>query len=227
MKILGQHPGIKVDGSRRAVPRHVETPVVHDVVEVDADAEAVRRLDQPQQVGFRPVEGGDGALLVLAAEVERVENVVADRKAATGFGRRRNPDGIVPGLGEFRHLRGDFVPGRVEILQHRLRPGGAAATKRCNENHYNKQKRRERAARLHEGCAGRGANEGVRLGGLQGYIMSPQGFKGKTCLSVATIFRIRTAQQVTHRRSGRSFSVDPLIVSRLALTAKKASIIPL
>ncbi len=57
-----------VDG---VVARHVEPPVVHHVVEIDADAEAVRRFDEAQEVRLRAVAGGDRALLVLAAEIER------------------------------------------------------------------------------------------------------------------------------------------------------------
>ncbi len=82
MEIFRQHAGIKVDGRRGVVTGDVEAAVVHHVVEINADAEAVRGFDQAQQVGLRAVEGGDRALLVLAAEVERIEQIVTDRQPA-------------------------------------------------------------------------------------------------------------------------------------------------
>ncbi len=139
MEILRQHARVEVDGRGRIVTGDVETPVVHHVVEVDADAETVRRLDQTQQVRLRAVERADRAFLVLAAEVEGIVEIVTHRQPAAGLGGRRNPDRIVPGLGQFGHPGGDLVPTRVEILQHRLRAQGRRPGQREDDEEGKRQ----------------------------------------------------------------------------------------
>ena len=162
MKILRQHAGIEVDGRRGAVTRHVEPAVVHDVIQVDADAEAVRRFHESQEVGLRAVVGGDGAFLILAAEVEGIKQVVAYRQCTAALGRRRKPDRIVPRFGQLGHLGGDLVPTRVEVLQHRLRTQGSGAAENLQSQHENDDPGPETTARLHE--KREGAEQGGRAG---------------------------------------------------------------
>ena len=94
--------------------------MVHDVVKIDPDTEPVCHTDEFQQVIFRAITGGDAATLVLGAQVEPVPAVVAHGHAATALGGRWNPDGFVAGLGQFRHLAGQFTPTGVEVLQQGL-----------------------------------------------------------------------------------------------------------
>ena len=82
MEILGQKSGIDVDRRAGVVTRHVERIVVHDRVEINADAETVRGFDEPQQLGLRAVARAHRAALIFSTEVEPVEQIVADRQPA-------------------------------------------------------------------------------------------------------------------------------------------------
>jgi hypothetical protein len=108
-------------------------PVVHDVVEIDADAEAVGGFHQLEQLRLGAVAGAHAAALVFGAEVEGVPQVIAHGKPAAALGRRRQPQRAVSGLGQFGHLAGDFRPACIEILEHRL------ATEQVGEQHKQQQ----------------------------------------------------------------------------------------
>ena len=91
VEIFGDHAGKDVRRRGFVVARHVVGAVVHDVVEVDADAEAVAQLDQVVQVRLGTVARGDRSALVAAAQIERIEQVVAHRISAVRLCRRRQP----------------------------------------------------------------------------------------------------------------------------------------
>ena len=65
VKVLWHHAGIGVDGCALVVSRNIKGAVVHDVVEVDANAEAVGDFHHVQQFGFGSVAGAVGAFLVF------------------------------------------------------------------------------------------------------------------------------------------------------------------
>ena len=91
MEILGQQPGIKVRRSARIVTGGLETAMVRDVIEINANAETMGHLDDLQQLSFGAVPGSDGSPLVFVAEIKRVKQIVTDGKDAARFGRRRQP----------------------------------------------------------------------------------------------------------------------------------------
>ena len=78
--------------------------MVHDIIEIHADAEAMRRFDHLEQLIFGAVFGGHRAALVFIAEIKSVELIVPDRIDAATFAGRRQPQAGVPGLGDLRHL---------------------------------------------------------------------------------------------------------------------------
>ncbi len=126
VEVLRHHARIKLGfvlaaGRRGFIEaRDVEGPVVHDVVEIDADAEAVRHFHHVLQVGFGAVAGADRAALVFLPEVERIPHVVADGESTGAFGRRRQPERAVARLGQLGHLAGDLGVGNVEELEQPL-----------------------------------------------------------------------------------------------------------
>ena len=129
VEVLRHHAGI---GFRLTLPagrgifieaRDIEGPVVHDVVEINADAEAVRHFHHVLQVGLGAVACAHRAALILLAEVERIPHVIADGESARAFGRRRQPERTVACLGQLRHLAGDFVVRDVEKLEQALGTG--------------------------------------------------------------------------------------------------------
>ncbi len=122
MEILRHHARKNVRRRGLVVQRHVVGPVVHDVVEIHPDAEAVAQFDQTVQVRLGAVARGDGSALVLAAQVKRIKQIVPHRIAPVGLGRRRQPQRRIPRFRQLGHLVGDFVPTGVEKLQHRLAP---------------------------------------------------------------------------------------------------------
>ena len=134
VEIFRHHAGIKL-GLIFAAGRggfiesgNVKGPVVHDVVEVDADAEAVRRFHHVLQVGLGAVTRADRVALVLLPEVERIPHVVADRKAAGSLGRWRKPKRTVARLGQLGHFAGDLGVRDVEELKQPLGACGGEQT---------------------------------------------------------------------------------------------------
>ena len=89
MEILRSHPGIDIDGGALVISRDVEGPVIHDVVEIDADTETVRGGDELQQFRLGAVAGANTAPLILAADVEGIPEVVSNGKSAATLGRGR------------------------------------------------------------------------------------------------------------------------------------------
>ena len=146
MKILRHNAGIKfllplAAGRRGFVePRDVERPVVHDVVEIHADPEAVRHLHHVLQIGLGAVARAHRVALVFLPEIERIPEIIADREAARAFGRRRQPERTVTRLDQFGHLAGDFRVRNVEELQQpfgtgsrKLAPGKEEAANRGDQ----------------------------------------------------------------------------------------------
>ena len=73
MEILRQHAGIHIHRGAFIVTGDIERPVVHDVVQIDPDAEPVGHFDQIQQFGFRAVPGGHRTPLVPPAEIKGIK----------------------------------------------------------------------------------------------------------------------------------------------------------
>ena len=136
VEILRHHAGIELGlpfASDRGVlieAGDVEGPVVHDVVEVDPDPEPVRHFHHVPQLGFGAVAGAHRVALVLRSEVEGVPEIIADGQPAGGFGRGRQPEGVVAGLGQLGHFPRHLRPGDVEKLEHRLGVGRRKAPPR-------------------------------------------------------------------------------------------------
>ena len=95
VEIFGHHAGIKfclsLAAGRRVlvVTRDIERPVVHDVVEIDADAEAVCHFHHVLQIRLGAVAGAHRVALVFLPEVARITQIVADGQATRAFGRGR------------------------------------------------------------------------------------------------------------------------------------------
>ena len=121
VKILGQHVGVKGDRRIGVAARHPERIVIHHIVEIDADAEPVRGLHQLQQFMLGAIPGGDGAVLVLIAQIEPIVQVVAHRPLAACLVRNRDVNRAIPDLCHVRHPLGNFPPGRAEPLHAHLR----------------------------------------------------------------------------------------------------------
>ena len=98
MEIFRNHAGIKLGLPLAAgrggfvEARDIESPVVHDVIEIDADAEAVRHFHHVQQFGLGAVAGAHGVALVFGTEIERIPQVITDGQPAGGLGRGRQPE---------------------------------------------------------------------------------------------------------------------------------------
>jgi len=73
-----------------------------------------------QQLVFGAPMGWDGAALILFAEIERIELIVADRKNAGPFRGRRKPQAGVACFSDFRHFLNQIAPTDIEYFQHRF-----------------------------------------------------------------------------------------------------------
>ena len=65
MKIFRNHPWVDADGGGFVVAWDIEGAVIHDIVEVDADAEAVCDFDHLEKFRFGAVAGAGGSLLIF------------------------------------------------------------------------------------------------------------------------------------------------------------------
>jgi hypothetical protein len=84
--------------------------MVHDVVEVNAQPEAMRDSDHFHKFILGAVPRSYRPALVLVAQVERIEQIVPDRKPAHRLGRRRQPQARITRLRNFGNLLGDLSP---------------------------------------------------------------------------------------------------------------------
>ena len=151
VKILGHHAGIDVDGGVFVVAGHVEGPVVHDVVEVDADAKAVGDLHHVEEFRLGAVAGADRIALVLGAKIERIPEVITDGETARAFGGGREPEGVVAGLGDLRHFLGEIGVGDVEELEHGL-GANQIRQKQAEERRQERPSRAAGARQFHHIC---------------------------------------------------------------------------
>ena len=122
MEILHGQTRIKIRRRAAVVTGNVKAAMIHDIVEIHAQSEAMRCLDHELQLCFRAVTRRNCAALIFVAKIKRIKQIVTDREHAPGFGRRRQPETRVTRLGDFRHLGGEFVPVHVEQLKHSLAP---------------------------------------------------------------------------------------------------------
>ena len=134
VEIFRQHAGIDVDRRVLVVAGNVERAVVHDVVEVDPQAEAVGRVDQPQQFFLGAVARAAAGALRIAAEVEGIPQVVAHGEIAAGLLRRRQPKRGEAVFGDFGNLGVDLLPAHVEELEHDFRAGARDGQRRQEES---------------------------------------------------------------------------------------------
>ena len=123
MEILRHHAGVHLDRCVFIVTRHIEGPVIHDVVEINANAKAVRHFHQIQQVGLGAVTRSHRVALILRTKIEGIPEVIADRQSAGAFGRWWQPQSRVSRLDQLGHLVRDFGPTGIEILQEGLAAG--------------------------------------------------------------------------------------------------------
>ena len=65
VKILGNHPWVDANGGGFVVAWDIEGAVIHDVVEVDADAEAVGDFNHLEEFRFGAIAGADGIALIF------------------------------------------------------------------------------------------------------------------------------------------------------------------
>src|SRR5215204_784262 len=112
--------GSRVEICRDAgiVTGNIGTAMIHDVVEVDAEPEAMGDGHHVLQLLFSSVAGADSAALVLVAEIEGIKEIVTDGKLAPAFGGRWEPQARVTRLGDLRKFVGDLIPREIEELEH-------------------------------------------------------------------------------------------------------------
>ena len=67
MKILRHHARVNVDRGAFVVAGNIKGPVVHDVVEIDADAKAVGDFHHVEELRLGAVTGADRIALVFGA----------------------------------------------------------------------------------------------------------------------------------------------------------------
>ena len=70
VKILRHHSRIHIDGGVFVIAGYIKGPVIHDVVKIDADPEAVGHFHHVEEFRFGAVPGADGVALVLRAEIK-------------------------------------------------------------------------------------------------------------------------------------------------------------
>ena len=116
MKILGDHPGVGFDGGALVVTRHIKGAMIHNVVEVDAQAEAMGDLHELKKFRFGAVTGADGVTLVFGAKIERIPKIVTDGESAASFGGWRKPERGVTRFGQFRHFLREVGIGNIKYL---------------------------------------------------------------------------------------------------------------
>ena len=123
VEILWHEPRINVDRGARVVARDVERVVIHDIVEIHAQPQPMRRLQHQLQIRLRAIARPHASPLIFAAQIEAVPHIVSHRQPARALRRRRHPQRVVARLCHLRQPRRDFPPVAVEILQHRLTSG--------------------------------------------------------------------------------------------------------
>ena len=104
MKIFRDHARIQIDGGVFIRAGHTKGAVIHDVVEIDADAKAVRHLHHVQKIRLGAIAGAVGATLDFGTQIKTVEAVVAHGQPSGAFGWRRKPQGGVASLCQLRHF---------------------------------------------------------------------------------------------------------------------------
>src|SRR5712672_14072 len=104
MKILWPNAGIEVCGRAGVVAGNVESPMVHDIVEIDPNSESMGGFNNFQQLVLGTPMSGHSPALVFVSEVEWIKLVVTDRKDAAPLGWGREPQAGVAGFGNFRHF---------------------------------------------------------------------------------------------------------------------------
>ena len=120
MKILRDQAGIIIGRRAGVETRHRERAMVHDGIEINADAKPVRHLHNLLKLRLRPPMRGGGAGLVHIAQVVRIKLVVADGVNAAALCWWRQPDRVIAGLGDLGHFLDEVGPGDVEQLEHGL-----------------------------------------------------------------------------------------------------------
>ena len=89
MKIFGLKTRIKIGGCVRIIAWHGERAVIHDVVEIHADAKAMRHPHHFLQLRFRAPVRRRRARLINVAEIKRIVQIVADGIHAAALRGRR------------------------------------------------------------------------------------------------------------------------------------------
>ena len=86
VEVLRYHAGVDVDRRVFIKARDVEGPVVHNVIKVDPYTEAMGGFDQIQQFRLSAIASAHRIALILASEIKRIPEIVANGKATTAFG---------------------------------------------------------------------------------------------------------------------------------------------
>ena len=70
MEIFGHHAWVGIDRGVFIVTWHIKGAVIHNVVEVDADAKAVSDFHHFEQFRLGPVTSADGVTLILGTQIK-------------------------------------------------------------------------------------------------------------------------------------------------------------
>ena len=126
MKILGNETWIKIDRRGGVESGDIKRVMIHYVVEINANAEAMGDFDHAQQLRFGAVTRANGAALILASLNQIDPKDRADGEAATAFSRRRQPTVNRIRFGQLRNFHGQRVPIGVEYCNIASPRSGAA-----------------------------------------------------------------------------------------------------
>ena len=120
VKVFWYHSRVDVDRSVLVESGNIESSVIHNVIKIDSDTEAVCGFDQFQQLCLCAVSRTHRVTLILASKIKRIPQIVADREPTTSFGGRRQPERRIARFCQFGHFTSNLCPVRIEILEHRL-----------------------------------------------------------------------------------------------------------
>ena len=82
MEIFGYHAWIGIDRGVFVVTWHIEGAVIHDIVEIDADAKTVSDFHHVDKFGLGAVAGADRVALIFGTKIEGIPKIVTDRETS-------------------------------------------------------------------------------------------------------------------------------------------------
>ena len=96
--------------------------VRHHIIKIHPQPKTMRRFHQSLQISLRAILGAHGATAIAISQIKAIKGIEAHRIGpCTTFEGRWQPQRVVAAFGQFRDAALDLIPGRPEVLKHRLR----------------------------------------------------------------------------------------------------------